>query len=133
MDRERTAGGTTTASADGASLDGATADGGAVDAADACDYRDAIDGPCSTDADCTYIVHRTDCCGSIRFWGVPTSQADEVVRLEVACDRSLPECTCPASAATDSGETGGRRSMLASGCVPVEGAMRCRTHVNTRP
>jgi hypothetical protein len=52
---------------------------------------------CSSDDDCTFLMHQTDCCGNSTWVGVAKDQKVEVQACESASRAKFPGCGCPAS------------------------------------
>lgn len=99
-----------------------------------CDYVDTIDRSCETDADCSVVLHQTDCCGNSAMLGIRTTAYPEYGANEPACMASYPGCGCPAGLpTTDSGETVTDTSAVLAACVSRGPRNACLTYVTMRP
>jgi len=55
-----------------------------------------FDRSCGTDADCTFGIHQTDCCGNTVAIGMSIGQELRFDGAETACRSMYPACGCPA-------------------------------------
>ena len=136
-------GGHDAAALDAEPLDGTTEDAttindaaidGIVDAGAACDFVAELDTSCSTDEDCSYFVHTTDCCGNTFAIGVNNSSSSTASALEPLCQESYPRCGCPAMQTnTNSDERVMSGDEIQVGCVEHGADKICETWVHSRP
>ena len=99
-----------------------------------CTFTDSISRTCSSDADCTFDVHQTDCCGNTTAMGINRADAERFAALEPICRASYPGCGCPAfPTQTDSGETVTDTTTVQVGCISRGPAGVCMTYVAMRP
>lgn len=84
-----------------------------------------FDRSCSSLNDCSAVVHRVDCCGTVVITGIKSSELTRFNAAEQTCDSQYPACGCHNSPTmTDSGQT------PTSTSAPVECLMgTCTTYV----
>jgi hypothetical protein len=65
-----------------------------------------FDRSCSTLADCTAVVHRVDCCGTVVITGINSAELARFNAAEQICDPEYPACGCRQSPTmTDTAQT----------------------------
>jgi hypothetical protein len=99
-----------------------------------CAFVDMLQRTCSSDEDCGFAIHQTDCCGNTLAMGVRASEVARFEALEPSCRASYPDCGCPARPTqTDSGETVTDPTTVQVGCISRGPAGFCMTYVAMRP
>ena len=65
-----------------------------------------FDRTCNAAGDCTAVVHRVDCCGTLVITGIKSSELARFNAAEQLCDPEYPACGCHQSPTmTDTGQT----------------------------
>ena len=77
----------------------------------------AFERQCQSDADCTFVLHTVDCCGSERAYGIEKDEVDAFDEAEAICDMQYPRCDClPMPTIADDGNATTDPQQLASKC-----------------
>lgn len=83
-----------------------------------------FDRSCEHTYECALVEHQSDCCGSIRWMGVPSRLAAEFDAAEAQCRASYEECHCDPSYAVEEDadyDVGGDdRDVIAASCMAGE-------------
>lgn len=100
-----------------------------------CGFVDTLDDSCTSDADCAYGIHQTDCCGNTFAVGFRTSERTRFETFEPMCQATYPLCGCPSGPTrTDSGESVlGDPDSIRVACVSSGPRRVCLTYVTMRP
>jgi len=115
---------------------GSTVDSGAPDggSSSGCDFVRMLDSSCTSDSDCAFGIHHTDCCGNTAAVGFNHAERGRFDTFEPMCAASYPGCGCPQGPTrTDSGETVLEASKILVACVSGGPMRRCLTYVTMRP
>jgi hypothetical protein len=51
-------------------------------------------GPCTTDGDCTAVLHQVDCCGKFAAIGILADRQAAFATAEATCEHQYPACDC---------------------------------------
>lgn len=83
-----------------------------------------FDRSCDHTNECMLVEHESDCCGSIRWMGIPTRLEAEFDEAEAACRASYPACHCDPSYAVeedaDYDVDADDRDVIAAACMAGE-------------